>query len=391
MIGTWIQFVAMSWLVYRLSGSALMLGVMGFVNQIPILLLGPLAGLVSDRVNRRKMLILTQSLASLQALALAILTFSGNLQVWLIIALAGVLGVINAFDVPTRQSFIVQMVGGRSDLPNAIALNSLTMNSTRLVGPAIGGLLVVAVGEAMCFLINCVSYAAILVALSRIQIIDTPIVRKAFNAAMELREGFHYAFGFMPIRVLLLELSLISFMAMPYTTLMPAFAAERFAGTAQTFGIFIGCAGFGAIIATFYLASRRNIQGLGNMIAAAAMICGSALMLFSQSHILWLSQLLMIFVGFGIICHAASINTILQTIVDEDKRGRVMSFYTMCFVGTAPLGNLALGQVAHHIGVSTTFLLAGSCCLLAGIVFAARLPKLREKISVLPLLRGIIP
>ena len=184
---------------------------------------------------------------------------------------------------------------------------------------------------------------------------------------------------------------MVSFLAMPYTTLMPAFADERFAGSAQTFGIFIGCAGLGAIIATIYLASRRNVQGLGTMIARAAIICGVALMLFSQSHLLWLSQVLMVFVGFGVICHAASINTILQTIVDEDKRGRVMSFYTMCFVGTAPLGNLALGQIAHNLGVATTFLLAGAGCVTAGITFALRLPTLRRKISGLPALRGIIP
>lgn len=391
MLGTWIQFVAMSWLVYRLTGSALMLGLLGFINQIPILILGPIAGLVTDRVNRRRLLLCTQSLALLQALVLACLAFFGDIQVWQVIALAGLLGVVNAFDVPARQSFIVQMVGGRQDLPNAIALNSLTMNATRLVGPAIGGMLVVAVGEATCFLINAVSFSAILFALSRIQIVDTPSAKKSYHALSELRIGFRYAFGFAPIRMLLLELFVISFLAMPYTTLMPAFVAERFAGNAQTFGLFIGCAGFGAIIATMYLASRRNVQGLGTSIALAAVICGSALVLFSQSHTLWLSQFLMIFVGFGVICHAASINTILQTIVDEDKRGRVMSFYTMCFVGTAPLGNLFLGQIAQRFGVATTFLMAGVGCAVAGIIFALRLATLRQKIAGLPSLRGIIP
>ena len=391
LIGTWIQFVAMSWLVFRMTGSPLLLGLTGFINQIPILLLGPIAGLVADRVNRRKLLMVTQTLAMLQALTLALLTFSGNVQVWQVIMLAGILGVINAFDVPGRQSFIVQMIGGKRDLPNAIALNSLTMNATRLVGPSLGGFLVMAVGEAWCFLINGFSFLAILIALSSVRVQDSAILRKPLAVWGDLREGFRYTFGFMPIRVLLLELSLISFMAMPYSVLMPVFSADVFGGTARTFGILIGCAGFGAIVATLYLASRRNIKGLASIIGLAAMTCGVALMLFSQSRTLWLSQLLMVFVGFGIICHAASINTILQTIVDDDKRGRVMSIYTMCFVGTAPLGNLALGQLAQSIGTPTTFFIAGSCCLIGGVIFMSRLDTWRRNIGATPALRGIIP
>ncbi len=391
LIGTWIQFIAMSWLVFRMTGSPLLLGLTGFINQIPILLLGPVAGLVADRVNRRKLLMVTQTLAMLQAFTLAALTFSGDVQVWQIIALAGILGIINAFDVPGRQSFIVQMVGGKRDLPNAIALNSLTMNATRLVGPSIGGFLVMGVGEAWCFLINGFSFLAILIALTSVRTQDSAIARKPLAVWNDLREGFGYTFGFMPIRVLLLALMLISFMAMPYAVLMPVFAADVFGGTARTFGILIGCAGFGAIIATLYLASRRNIKGLASVIGFAAMTCGIALMLFSQSRTLWLSQLLMVFIGFGIICHAASINTILQTIVDDDKRGRVMSFYTMCFVGTAPLGNLALGQLAQFIGTPTTFFLAGCCCLIGGAIFLSRLDTWRRNIGATPALHGIIP
>lgn len=381
----------MSWLVFRMTGSPLLLGLTGFINQIPILLLGPVAGLVADRVNRRKLLMVTQTLAMLQAFTLAALTFSGDVQVWQIIALAGILGIINAFDVPGRQSFIVQMVGGKRDLPNAIALNSLTMNATRLVGPSIGGFLVMGVGEAWCFLINGFSFLAILIALTSVRTQDSAIARKPLAVWSDLREGFGYTFGFMPIRVLLLALMLISFMAMPYAVLMPVFAADVFGGTARTFGILIGCAGFGAIIATLYLASRRNIKGLASVIGFAAMTCGIALMLFSQSRTLWLSQLLMVFIGFGIICHAASINTILQTIVDDDKRGRVMSFYTMCFVGTAPLGNLALGQLAQFIGTPTTFFLAGCCCLIGGAIFLSRLDTWRRNIGATPALHGIIP
>ena len=381
----------MNWLVYRMTGSPLLLGLTGFINQIPILLLGPLAGLVADRVDRRKLLLITQTLAMIQAFTLAILAFSGNLQVWHLILLAGLLGIVNAFDIPGRQSFIVQMIGDKQDLPNAIALNSLTMNTTRLVGPALGGFLVTALGEAWCFLLNGFSFLAILIALSSTHIQGSGMVRKSRSAWRDLHDGFHYTFGFMPIRVLLLQLSVISFMAMPYTVLMPVFAGDVFGGTAQTFGILIGCAGFGAIIATLYLASRRSVKGLAAVIAFAAMICGVALMLFSQSRILWLSHLLMVFIGFGIICHAASINTILQSVVDEDKRGRVMSFYTMCFVGTAPLGCLALGQLAHIIGAPNTFLLAGAVCLMAGVVFYLRLDTWRRNISASPALRGIIP
>jgi MFS family permease len=391
LIGTWIQFVAMNWLVYRLTGSPLLLGLTGFVNQIPILILGPIAGLVADRVNRRKLLFVTQTLAMIQAFTLAYLTFSGTIQVWQIIVLAGLLGIVNAFDVPGRQSFIVQMLGDKQDLPNAIALNSLTMNATRLVGPSLGGFLVMGLGEAWCFLLNGFSFLAILLALSSTRVQSSVIVRKSQSAWRDLRDGFQYTFGNSPIRALLLQLTIVSFMAMPYTVLMPAFAGGVFGGTARTFGTLIGCAGLGAMIATLYLASRRNIEGLATLIAIAPMVSGIALMLFSQSRILWLSHVLMMFVGFGIICHAASINTILQSVVDDDKRGRVMSFYTMCFVGTAPVGSLVLGQVAHIIGVPATFLAAGACCLVAGIIFFTRLETWRQNISASQALHGIIP
>jgi MFS family permease len=391
LIGTWIQFVAMNWLVYRLTGSPLLLGLTGFVNQIPILILGPIAGLVADRVNRRKLLFVTQTLAMIQAFTLAYLTFSGTIQVWQIIVLAGLLGIVNAFDVPGRQSFIVQMLGDKQDLPNAIALNSLTMNATRLVGPSLGGFLVMGLGEAWCFLLNGFSFLAILLALSSTRVQSSVIVRKSQSAWRDLRDGFQYTFGNGPIRALLLQLTIVSFMAMPYTVLMPAFAGGVFGGTARTFGTLIGCAGLGAMIATLYLASRRNIEGLATLIAIAPMVSGIALMLFSQSRILWLSHVLMMFVGFGIICHAASINTILQSVVDDDKRGRVMSFYTMCFVGTAPVGSLVLGQVAHIIGVPATFLAAGACCLVAGIIFFTRLETWRQNISASQALHGIIP
>ena len=381
----------MSWLVYRLTGSPLLLGLTGFVNQIPILLLGPIAGLVADRVNRRKLLLVTQTLAMIQAFTLAYLTFSGTIQVWQVIVLAGLLGIVNAFDVPGRQSFIVQMLGDKQDLPNAIALNSLTMNTTRLVGPSLGGFLVMGFGEAWCFLLNGFSFLAILLALSSTRVQSSAVLRKTHSAWRDLRDGFQYTFGNGPIRALLLQLTIVSFMAMPYTVLMPAFAGGVFGGTARTFGTLIGCAGLGAMIATLYLASRRNIQGLATVIAIAPMVSGIALMLFSQSRILWLSHVLMMFVGFGIICHAASINTILQSVVDDDKRGRVMSFYTMCFVGTAPVGSLVLGQIAHIIGVPATFFAAGACCLVAGIIFFVRLETWRRSISASRALHGIIP
>ena len=391
LVGTWIQFVAMSWLVYRLSGSAFLLGLTGFVNQIPIFLFAPFAGILSDRFNRHRALVVTQCLSMLQAFVLAGLAFSGDIEVWQIIVLAGMLGVVNAFDLPVRQSFIVHLVGGKEDLQNAIALNSFTMNATRLIGPTIGGLMVMAFGEAVCFLVNGLSFSAIIAALAAMRVRQTkPVVNKpAFFPG--LREGFRYAFGFPPIRAMLAQLALVSFMAMPYAVLMPIFAAEIFQGTAKTYGVLIGCAGLGAVLATLFLASRRNVEGLANIIVLAALICGIALMLFSRSHILWLSQLLMVFVGFGIIAHAASINMILQTLVDDDKRGRVMSFFSMCFVGMAPIGSLVQGQLAQAIGAPNTLLVGGFFCVVGALVFASRLRRLRAMIRPLPALHGIIP
>ena len=389
--GTWIQTIAMSWLVYRLTGSAFLLGLTGFASQIPILLFSPFAGIWTDRVNRRRILLVTQTLAMLQAFTLALLVFSGHVAAWHVIALALLLGTIMALDAPARQSFLVFMVDDRADLPNAIALNSFMFNAARLVGPSIAGVLIAAFGESICFLLNGLSYAGVLAALLAMNVQQPAPKAAPEHWWLGMRRGFSYAFGFPPIRFMLLLLALVSFMATPYLTLMPIFAAEVFHGGAATLGLLIGAAGFGAIGATIYLASRASVAGLSNVIPVGAALAGIALILFTRSVWLWLSIPLMIAAGFGIIVQLASINTVLQTIVDEDKRGRVMSLYTMAYLGVMPLGSLAAGRLAQSIGAPDTLLLGGVCCVLGAALFATRLSRIRELIRPIFLKRGIIP
>jgi MFS family permease len=387
--GTWIQSIAMSWLVYRLSGSAFLLGLTGFASQIPILLFAPFGGFWSDLVNRRRLLLLTQTLSALQAFTLATLTFTGVIRVWQIVLLAGALGLISAFDTPVRQAFTATLVTHKQDLANAIALNSFIFNSARLIGPSIAGLLIAAVGEAVCFLVNGLSYLGVIAVLYRLRIDQPHGAARRSKLLDGLKEGFRYAFGFAPIRAMLILLALVSFTTTPYLFLMPIFAREVFHGTAQVLGVLIGAAGLGAVSGTLYLASRQRVRGLGRIIAVGSATAGIALMLFSLSRVLWLSALLMVFVGAGIIVTAASVNTILQTVVDDDKRGRVMSLYTMSFLGMSPVGSLAAGQLAHLIGAPDTLLAGGACCLAGAALFAGRLGRIRESMRPLYLRRGI--
>ncbi len=381
LVGTWVQHVAMSWLVYRLTGSPLMLGVTGFSGQIPVLLLAPFAGIWSDRANLRSLLLLTQTAAMIQATVLAVLTFTGIVQVWHVIALAVLLGVINAFDTPVRQAFLVELVGSKEDLPNAIALNSFMMNAGRMIGPSVAGILISVFSEAVCFFSNALSYLAVILAVLRMEKTGRRTRRGDHPPLLQgLKEGVAYVWGFPPTQMLFSLLALMSFMATPYAVLMPVFAAEVFRGGADTLGFLVGAAGLGALSGTVYLASRKSVRGLFRVIVRACSAAGIALMLFSWSRSLWLSLPLLVVTGFGIIVTAASINQIVQTIVDDDKRGRVMGLYTMAFLGVAPLGSLAGGMLAHTIGTPLTLFIGGASCLAGALWLARQRPLLRQHI-----------
>jgi len=391
LVGTWMQQVAMSWLVYRLTGSALLLGVVGFTSQIPTLFLSPVAGVLADRWDRRRLLLATQALAMLQALLLAVAVLTGSVHVWQIVLLSFVLGVVNAFDIPIRQSFVVEMVDHREDLGNAIALNSSMVNAARLIGPSIAGILVASVGEGVCFVVNAVSYLAVIMALWAMRIPPGPhkgLPRR--HILHELREGFHYTFGSGPIRSILLLVAVISLMGMPYAVLVPLFAKEVLHGGAHTFGFLMAAAGCGALSGTLYLASRKSVLGLGRVIVNATVLFAAGIAVFSLSRNVVVSLLALTLAGFGAMTLVASSNTVLQTILEEDKRGRVMSFFTMSFVGMAPFGSLAAGAMADLIGPRDTLLIGSGFCLAAGALFARHLPKIREKVRPIYLRMGII-
>ncbi len=380
MIGTWMQFIAISWLMYRLTGSAFMLGMTGFALQIPILLVSPFAGVWVDRYNRRKLLVVTQTLALAQALLLAALTFTGLIQVWHILAISLFLGTVNACANPTRGTFLLELVESKANLPNAIALNSLIMNSARFVGPSIAGGVLAFAGEGWCFLLNALSYLVLIVALlmMRVKPVAAPAAPEHWFEGM--KQGFRYAFGFLPSRRLLLLVAAISMTTSPYQHMMPIIASEVFGGDSRTLGLLISGAGLGAFAGTAYLAGRTSLRGLSRIIMIASFSSGAGLMLFSQSSLLWLSLLLMLPIGFGLIVTATSTNTILQTIADEDKRGRVVSIYGMCFLGTPPLGNLIAGSVASHIGAPLTLLVFGGLGTVAALAFALRIEAWRTAI-----------
>ncbi len=380
MIGTWMQYIAISWLMYRLTGSAFMLGITGFALQIPILLVSPFAGVWVDRYNRRKLLLLTQTLALAQALALAALTFSGLIQVWHILAISLFLGTVNAFANPTRGTFLLEMVESKENLPNAIALNSLIMNSARFVGPSIAGGVLAFAGEAWCFLLNALSYLALMLALWMMRVRPAAAPSGHAHWFEELKQGFRYAFGFLPSRRLLLLVAAVSITTSPYQYMMPIFAGEVFGGDSRTLGLLISGAGLGAFAGTAYLAGRAPLRGLSRIIIAASFSAGLGLMLFSQSRLLWLSLILMLPIGFGLIVTATSTNTILQTIADEDKRGRIVAIYGMCFLGAAPIGNFVAGSVASRIGAPSTLLVFGALCCLAALAFALRREEWRAAI-----------
>jgi len=390
LVGTWITRVATSWLVYRLTGSALLLGVVGFCGQIPTLVISPFAGVLVDRHDRHRILVITQALSMLQSLALALLALPGIITVGEILFLQLVQGVINAFDTPARQSFIVDMIEDKNDLPNAIALNSTMVNGSRIIGPSIGGIVIAAVGEGWCFMIDAISYLAVIASLLAMQVEKKPKREVEGRVLDELRAGLTYVSRSVPMRSALFLLALVATMGMPYTVLMPAIATDRLHGGAHTLGFLMTASGLGALAGALYLASRNSVLGLGRAMMLSTIAFGAGLIAFSQSRLLWVSLLLLPIVGGGMMVETASTNTILQTIVEERMRGRVMSFYTMAFLGTAPLGSLFAGLLAARIGAPMTILIGGVACIAAGIWFGLRLPSLRALLRPIYIQKGII-
>ncbi|MCE5212893.1 MAG: MFS transporter [Deltaproteobacteria bacterium] len=390
LIGTWMQQIAMSWLVYKLTNSAFMLGLIGFTGQAPSVIFGSFAGVYADRLNRRNLLIATQALSMLQALLLAFLTLSGSIAVWHLVVLSLLLGTVNSFDMPARHSFVIDMVKDKSDLGNAIALNSFMFNSARLIGPSIAGILIAYVGEGVCFLLNGVSFFFIILALMAMEIIPKQ-GQQNFNPVLhELKEGFQYVAGFAPIRYIILLVGLISLLGMPYVVLMPIFARDILHGGSHTLGFLMGATGIGALTGALFLASRKSVIGLGRLIAISTGVFGCGLVAFSFSRWLPLSLCLMMIAGFGIIVTMASSNTIVQTIVDEDKRGRVMSFYSIAFMGMAPFGSLIGGIIAHKIGAPFTIVLCGVSSIAGAVYFYKKLPEIRKYVRPIYLRMGII-
>ena len=391
MIGTWVQSVALMWLAYRLSNSTWFTGVIGFLNSAPHLFLATFAGVLGDRVSRRKMLMVVLTLLSLQAALLAVLSGLGIITMPELAALALFAGVCNAFETPTRQSIFVQLLERREDLPNAIAMNSMLMNGTRLVGPSLGGFLIAAFGETVCFTLNAVSYVAVLIALFGVRIVHPRPRRAHAHPLAELAEGWKYAMGMVPVRRMLFTLSAVSFSISPYATLMPAMAVKTFHEGAELVGVFIGAVGLGAVISAVSLARRPSVRGLGKWIAIAAIVAGLGSMGFGFSRNIWLSIPLMMMTGFGMFMTGATCNTILQTMVHEEKRSRVMSYYTMFFIGVAPIGHYTQGWLAEHIGAPATFIAGGAMSLVTGLVFASQLKSFRSHLRLVYVSRGIIP
>jgi MFS family permease len=368
----------------------LLLGIVGFCGQIPTLILGSFTGVLVDRMDRHRILVITQVCSMLQSFALAALVFTGAIQVWHILALQAVQGIINSFDTPARQAFVVQMVEDRSHLPNAIALNSSMVNASRIIGPSVGGLVIAAVGEGWCFFVDGVSYIAVIASLLLMRVAKREIAQSTTSVAKDFREGFSYVSSFLPVRSALTLLALVSMLGMPYTVLMPAIATRLLHGGAHTLGFLMTASGVGALTGAMYLAARKSVLGLGRIMARSAMLFGVGLAAFSFSRSLILSLVILTFVGAGMMITMASTNTIVQTIVREELRGRVMAFYTMAFLGTAPIGSLLAGAIAERIGSANTILAGGIGCILAGLWFARRLPILREQVRPIYLERGII-
>jgi MFS family permease len=391
--------------VYRLTGSALLLGTVSFAGQIPTFLVAPFAGVWVDRLDRRQVLVWTQTLSMIQSLLLAALTFTGHITIGLILFLSVMQGVVNAFDMPARQAFMMEMVGDRADLGNAIAINSSMVNVARLIGPSLAGMLIAATSEGWCFLIDGISYIAVIASLLMMHLNATAVIRKVTSMLTELKEGWSYVAGFLPIRTILMLFAVISLMGMPFVVLMPIFAVKVLKGGPHTLGFLMGAMGVGALISALSLAARRSVRGLIRMIPVAAAVFGVGLIGFGLSHVFWLSMLMVLVAGAGMMQGMAASNTIIQTLVSEDKRGRVMSYYTMAFMGMAPFGSLLAGTLAHAIppvpmwfvggtplsGAQWTVLLNGVVVVLGAAWFVTQLPALRRVVRPIYQEMGIIP
>jgi MFS family permease len=391
LIGTWMTRIAMSWLVYRLTHSAWLLGVVGFSGQIPAFILAPFAGVWIDRWDKHRVLVVTQVLSMLQSFALAVLALAGIINMQEIIWLSVAQGLINAFDMPGRQSFVVEMVENREDLSNAIALNSSMVNAARLLGPSIAGLVIAAFGEGWCFLIDGFSYIAVIASLLMMKIQLRAVPEEPKNVLYQLKEGWNYVLRSIPIRSVLLLLALVSLVGLPYIVLMPIFAGSVLHGGPHTLGFLMGAAGVGALVSTFLLAARKSVLGLGRIIPTASILFGTGLIAFGASKYLWLSLSCVMLAGAGMMQQMAASNTVLQTIVDDDKRGRVMSFYSMAFMGMAPIGSLIAGFAASHIGAPYTLVIGGILCIVGGVWFAFHLPSIRKEIRPIYIRLGILP
>jgi MFS family permease len=376
LVGTWMQSVAQSWLIYRLTGSAALLGLIGFAGQIPIFVLAPLGGLLADRLNRHRVLIATQSIMMVLAFALAALTLGGIVREWQIFVLASLLGVVNAFDIPTRQAFLAETVS-RDDIVNAIALNSSMLNGARIVGPAIAGIVVAAFGEGWCFLLNAISYLAVIGALLMMHVDAVPHPGAHVSAWDSIIEGFVYSWNTKPVRALLLLLGLVSLMGMPYSVLMPVIASSVLGGGPNAYGLLMAASGVGALAGAALLTLRQNVRGLGRWVAVSAVSFGLTLIAFSFSRALWLSAVLLIPAGFFMMVEMAASNTLIQSMIPNRLRGRVMSVYSMMFMGMAPMGALVAGALAAPLGAPATVAIGGSICAVGGVVFGVGLPRLR--------------
>ena len=390
LIGSWMTQIATIWPVYHLSQSPLLLGIVGFSGQISTLILIPFAGVLIERWNRHRVLIITQILAMLQSLALAVLALAGMINIWHIIILSFCQGAINAFDVPARQTFVPEMVERKEDLANAIAINSSMFNGARLIGPAIGGLLIASVGPSYCFLIDGLSYIAVIASLLAMNIKPRKLAVVTTKPLERLKEGFAYAFGFPPIRSILLLLTLITIAGMPYTILAPIFATNILRGGPETLGFLMTASGIGALSGALYLSTRKSVVGLGKFIAISPAIMGIGLIGFASSRVLWFSLIMMLLIGLGFILNVTSSNTFLQTIVEDDKRGRVMSIYAMALFGATPFGNLIAGGLANYIGAPNTLIIGGTVCIIGSFVFAKQLPALRRIVRPMYTQMGLI-
>ncbi len=377
LIGTWLTRVATGWLVYRLTDSVVMLGLVGFTAQLPTFLLGPLAGVWVDRLDRRRVLLVTQSAAMVQSALLAAFTFSGTISVVHVLALGALQGCIDACDKPARQAFVLEMVEDRSDLPNAIALNSSIVNLARMLGPSAAGILIATVGEAWCFLLDALSYLAVIGSLLAMRFRRAWRPERMKRVLSDLREGLGYVVRFSPIRAVLLLLAAVSFVAIPCLVLLPVFATHVLSGGPHTLGFLVAGSGLGALLGAIYLAARKSVLGLGRLIPAGAGVFGLALMAFAESHTFWLSLLLMVVCGASMMIHMAASNTVLQTLVDDDKRGRVMSLYATALVGAEPFGSLLVGASARNWGTPTAVLLGGALCAVCALFSLRAAARLR--------------